>query len=688
MPRLPKRLALVLGLLGVLASGTTPRAHAYALETSSWPKGTAASPTMEPLALHMQLVNPGPAFPSGGLQDGSTSWNQVVLNAIADWNQYISTLKLNGAISSQPPPTSQSASNHNDVLWDDTIYGESWGGTGTLGITLLIYDQNNVNVEVDILFNTTPGITWDSFRGPLQQVKSDLRRIALHELGHFLGLDHPDDANPPQNVAAIMNSVESNTDDLTPDDIAGGQFLYGAPNSNPVISTQPASQTVTQNSSVTFSVSAGGSGLTYQWQKNGVNIATATGSSFTINSAQVTDSGNYTVVVTNSTGSTTSNAAVLLVTAPPAFTLQPVSQTSVANGFSVVFTVAASGSPAPTFQWRLNGTPISGATDPVYFLAAAGSGNTGTYTCKATNSTGAATSNPATLQLVSGVNPGYLINLSARAAVGTGNNILIGGFGVGGSGSKHLLVRGVGPALSAFFPNYLANPQLVLLDNSGAVIATNIGWGNAPVAGGSSASEAPAMASMATMNRVGAYPYANGSADTAMVITMPTGNNTAQVSGVNGTSGIALAEIYDADTGTPAARLINISARADVGTGNNILIGGFAITGAASETVLLRAVGPGLNDTYPGVFPLSVVLNQPVLTLLNSSSGAVIASNTGWGGDANLASVSNAVGAFPLNAAHQDSVLLVTLPPGNYTAQVSGLNSGIGIALCEIYEVQ
>jgi len=686
MPRLAKPLALLLGLLGALAPGVAPRAHAYALEASHWQGGSAASPTIEPLALHMQVVSPGPAFPSGGLQDGSTSWNQVVLNAIADWNQYISTLKLNGAISSQPPPTSQSENNHNDVLWDDTIYGESWGGTGTLGITLLIYDQNNVNIEVDILFNTTPGITWDSFRGNLQPVKSDLRRIALHELGHFLGLDHPDDANPPQNVAAIMNSSESNTYDLTADDIAGAQFLYGAPNSNPVIQTPPASQTVAQNSQVTFSVVAGGSGLTYQWQKNGVNISGATGLTFTINSAQVTDSGNYTVVVTNSTGSTTSSTAVLLVTAPPVFTVQPV-PVNIASGRSAVFNAAASGSPTPTYQWKLNGAPISGATDPILEVSNAHSGNAGAYTCTATNSVSAVTSTSAALTVTTTSNPGRLINLSARAAVGTGNNILIGGFGVQGTGTKQLLVRGVGPALSAFFSNYLATPQLVLLDNSGAIVATNIGWGNAPVAGASTASEAPTKATTNLMNTVGAYSIAPGSGDTAMVLTMPAGNNTAQISGVGSTSGIALGEIYDADTANPpGARLINISARADVGTGNGILIGGFAISGATAETVLIRAVGPGLNDELPGVFPLSVVLNQPVLSILDHN-GAVIYSNTVWGGDATIASAFGTTGAFSLNPAHADSVVLASLPPGNYTAQVSGLNSGTGIALCEIYEV-
>ena len=199
-------------------------------------------------------------------------------------------------------------------------------------------------------------------------------------------------------------------------------------------------------------------------------------------------------------------------------------------------------------------------------------------------------------------------------------------------------------------------------------------------------SEAPTTATTNLMNSLGAYQIAPGSGDTAMVLTMPAGNNTAQISGVGSTTGVALCEIYDADLTTPTARLINISARADVGTGNNILIGGFAISGTTAETVLIRAVGPGLNDLLPGVFPLSAVLNQPVLTILDGT-GAAIYSNTVWGGDPTIAATFGTTGAFSLNPAHADSAQLISLPPGNYTAQVSGLNSGVGIALCEIYEV-
>ena len=98
--------------------------------------------------------------------------------------------------------------------------------------------------------------------------------------------------------------------------------------------------------------------------------------------------------------------------------------------------------------------------------------------------------------------------------------------------------------------------------------------------------------------------------------------------------------------------------------------------------MLIRAVGPGLTDT----FGLAGTLAQPVLSLYDSNRD-LVDSNAGWGGDATIASVAASVGAFSLNTAHQDSALLVSLAPGSYTAQVLGLNGSTGIALIEIYEV-
>jgi Domain of unknown function (DUF4082)/Immunoglobulin domain/FG-GAP-like repeat len=168
----------------------------------------------------------------------------------------------------------------------------------------------------------------------------------------------------------------------------------------PTITAQPVSQTVMTGSSVTFSVTATGvPAPTYQWRKGSRNISGATASSYTIAAVSSANAATYTVVVKNSSGSVTSNGAVLTVkaaTAAPTITTQPVSQTAV-TGASVTFTAAASGTPAPTYQWQKNGANISGATSASYTIANVATGNAGTYTMVATNSAGSATSNGAVL---------------------------------------------------------------------------------------------------------------------------------------------------------------------------------------------------------------------------------------------------------------------------------------------------
>jgi hypothetical protein len=232
-----------------------------------------------------------------------------------------------------------------------------------------------------------------------------------------------------------------------------------------------------------------------------------------------------------------------------------------------------------------------------------------------------------------------------------------------------LLLRGIGPGLASFgVADVLAQPQLDLYGSSGALLATNAGWGgDADLANAFSAA--------------GAFSLPTNSADSALLVPEVGGAYTAQVTGLDGGQGNALAEIYDTDAGSPAQHLINLSARGAVGTGSAILIGGL-ITGNASETVLIRGIGPGL-----GAFGLSGLLAHPVLTILDST-GKVVVTNTVWGGTPALTAAFTQVGAFPLVADSADSALLVTLPPGAYTAQLSGASATTGLGLLEIYEVR
>lgn len=278
-----------------------------------------------------------------------------------------------------------------------------------------------------------------------------------------------------------------------------------------------------------------------------------------------------------------------------------------------------------------------------------------------------------------------LANMSARANVGTDSNILIVGFVAGGSGSKNMLLRGAGSALAGFgISNYLAQPSLGLFNAQSVQINSNAGWNNNA-------------ALSATFMRVGAFSYSTGSADSALEASLPTNLPfTAQVSGMNRGTGVSIAEIYDADANllTSPSRLANISARANVGTGTDVLIAGFVIGGTGADTILIRGIGPTL-----ATYGLNGLLANPVLTLFDGQ-GNVITSNQGWqnppvapGGvwtgrvlplSAGHADFSK-VGAFDLGNGTADSALIVTLPPGNYTAQISGVNS-TGVAEVEVYE--
>ena len=349
---------------------------------------------------------------------------------------------------------------------------------------------------------------------------------------------------------------------------------------------------------------------------------------------------------------------------------------AVVNGSAPISLTALATGSSPEFQWYLNGIAIAGATastETVYPTAA----NQGVYSVTVTNSAGTATASAGTLSVSTDA---WLMNLSARAYAETGANQLIAGFITTGTAIKSLLIRGDGPALGGFgITDVLSDPQLTLVSGS-TTIATTTSW---------------ASSLDAVFAQVGAFSLPSGSHDTALLESLGPGAYTAQVVSQATNSGVALAEIYDADQGAPTNRLINISARALVGTGANILIGGFVIGGNTPQTVIIRGDGPSL-----AAFGLAGALTSTTLTLSNSNGA--IATNTGWGNGsvsgpaaAGLitvqpltAALSAKVGAFALTAGSNDSAIVATMPPGAYTAQVAGVNNATGVALVEIYELR
>ena len=441
----------------------------------------------------------------------------------------------------------------------------------------------------------------------------------------------------------------------------------GVAQTAPTIVTAPESQSLAVGQSTVLTVGANGGG-TYQWNKDGIPIANATSPTLALNSVQASAAGSYTVTVTNSLGSITSNAAIVMVSAGPGITLQPLTQ-NVVPGTRVVFNVAATGTNL-TYQWKKNDAPIGGATDVSYVISSAQTSDMAFYACTVSDGIANTESATATLTVMAGP-PARPINLSTRAAI-TPTEPLTAGVVL--SVTKTLLFRASGPALVPFgVTGTLADPRVEIIPLGGSTpVATNNDWGLA--------ANLPALT--AAVTATGAFPFPAGSKDAAVLVTLPAGGYTARVTGADGGTGIALIEVYDADPATSAGQLINISARAVVGTGDGNLATGFVVAGVAPRLMLIRAVGPGLTG-----FGVSGVLADPRITVIPLGANYSIAGNDNWGGTAALKAAFIAAGAFGLDDASKDAAVLLRLPPGGYTAVVGGVGNTTGTAIVEVYDL-
>ena len=246
-----------------------------------------------------------------------------------------------------------------------------------------------------------------------------------------------------------------------------------------------------------------------------------------------------------------------------------------------------------------------------------------------------------------------LANISTRALVQTGDNVLIGGFIITGTQNKRVLLRAIGPSLP--LAGKLMNPVLELHNSAGALIASNDNWGDA--------------SNHQDIANTGAAP--THPLESAILSSLAPGRYTAIVRGAGNTTGIALVEGYDLDR-TTASKFANISTRGLVQTGDNVMIGGFIVLGADSQNVIIRAMGPSL--------PLARRLADPTLELHNAQ-GTTVASNDNWRATQEAEII--ATGIPPPN--NFESAIARTLTPGPYTAIVRGANGTTGLALVEIY---
>ncbi len=408
--------------------------------------------------------------------------------------------------------------------------------------------------------------------------------------------------------------------------------------------------------------------------------------------------------------STISASATLTVTPPPPeIVRQPANQKAQLGG-DVTFSVGLTDPTGYTFQWqfssdegatwqRLGGTP---AGDRMAALTAAdvagldfAGADTDTLTinnvnlalfgyqfrCLVSNGVETVTSGVSTLTLPHS----QFSALSARAPTGTGEQTLFLGFVFAGGG-KPTMVRGVGPGLVKGDPSLagktLADPQLTLRElqtiNNVAQfveVAANDNWGGTATL-------------REKFSALGMGALDDTSTDAALLSTPARAVYTAQVSGAAGTTGVALAEVYDANFLTKTRRLTALSVRNQVGVGADMLIAGFVIAGDVPKKVILRGVGPGL---VPNVAE-AAVLQNPILQLnkldTKTKTWSVVGANDDWGGTAELASAMSLAGMGVLQADSKDAVLLLELQPGIYTAQVSGVGETTGIGLVEIYEAK
>jgi hypothetical protein len=426
------------------------------------------------------------------LRDGFTSFNDSAIDALQTWNPYLAHLQFSWIRNSPVRPAE--GDDEMSVIFDNKIFGDPFG-TGVLAVTLLAYRNGNLE-ETDTVFNSA--FSWDSYRGNLTPPVYDFHRVAIHEFGHTLGLDHPDQAKPIQIVTAIMNSRVSNLDTLAQDDINGVTSIYG---------TGPAYVSV-PNNPVLRNLSTRGT--------------TYTGNNVLIGGFIIQGSQPATVVVRCLAGSLASFDV-------PDALFDPVIELYDANKTLV----------ASSDDWFVETDAVTLSSyhlDPPNSIESAllVTLNPGAYTAIArsfSDSQQAASSGVALFEVYDlRSSSSRLGNVSTRGQVGTGSDILIGGLIVGGSAAKPVVIRALGPSLTlSNVTGVLADPFLQLRDANGNLLESNNDWQLSPEA--------------AVVSADGLAP--SNAKEAAIAPTLSPGNYTALVTGVGGATGIGLVEVYD-----------------------------------------------------------------------------------------------------------------------------------------------
>ncbi len=251
-----------------------------------------------------------------------------------------------------------------------------------------------------------------------------------------------------------------------------------------------------------------------------------------------------------------------------------------------------------------------------------------------------------------------LINVSTRAVVSEGDNVMIGGFIITGDTPKKVVLRAIGPSLtSAGVTGALADPILEMHAADGTLIASNDNW----------------KTHLTSVNATGLSPVEDQ--ESAIVADLEPGSYTAVVRSLDGSAGVALVELYDLNPSN--STIANISTRARVDGAGNSLIGGFIIGDNSSAKLLVRALGPSLADSQ-----VADALPDPMLSLYNSD-GSLLYQNDDWRSQQEAEIADSELAP----SKDREAAIIATLPAGNYTAVVTGAQATSGVALVEVYNL-
>jgi YVTN family beta-propeller protein len=704
-------------------------AFGYALLGPFWPDGST-------ITMQLQLGSTNVK-----LQDGLGTWNNSAADALSLWNDQLATIQLAWVNNSTVPKLS--GDGLSSVFFSNSVFGDDFGDD-VLATTVYLTDEHNDIDEADVVVNQA--FSFNSYRGPLQAGATDIHRVFLHEFGHVIGLAHPDGPSSNQMVVAIMNSAISNLDHLAPDDIDGASLLYGLKfvGDDPRYSRvgDPFSYKIATNIPATsYQASGLPPGLTIN-SKTGLITGAITISGTYFVDLTIDGPGNPNTqrliisVVPNPPGdlratltlqagrlladpvrsrvyaSLPESKSVAVINAANLSLIDTIPVKSAPDGMALSpdgtkLYVAEVGTTAPEIGVidldALSALPSlpapaasidveAGLSNRLYVTTSLNPLETGVF--QLDTSTGALL--PA---FPSGIPSGF-IEISpdrTRLYLATADD----------SHSLYLFDSSLeSPALlqtssdrgqrfvdlklshdGSFF--CVADPAIALIPE---IPSTDLeGTVGAFSAAGSAWAPIAFSPDDQTFFKVGTdYFFSQiDTFDTTTTkfmrslqgITLNPGDMVVDGSGqflfVSNSTSPEL-EVLSTGAGIPThlakpESLLNVSTRLKSQTGENVLIGGFIISGTEPKQIVVRGVGPSL--------PLGEALADPVISLYDGD-GKLVGTNDNWN--------SNRPGVLFTGLAPADeheAVLVETLPPGGYTAIVSGADNGVGVALVEVYDL-